>query len=296
MHATTDLVAVIIPTYNSGKFIQQTIQSVLAQVYRPIQIICVDDGSSDDTIPIIQNLSSNIEILHHRYAYTMGAPHSRNLGLSNTSAAYVAFLDHDDIWYPNKISEQIKILKALPNVALVHTNGYAIDENNNILYDLFDNDFREPQKPEALLLNCYIILSSVVVRRNIFKKVGYFDEDIRYASDHDMWLRIKETAECLYLPDRLIGYRRHSSQLSERRSMWEVGFTVLDKATKRYSYGDNMRKKRLAVLYYRLGNYDFRKGDYCSAVKNLLRALSLDPARSAKILYHLSMGKYPPHP
>ena len=280
-------VAAIIATYNSAKFIQRTILSALQQDYEPIEITVVDDGSTDDTVRKVERFAPRVRILHHPNKANLGPAASRNLGIKNTGADLIAFLDHDDMWHPTKIREQVTIFNNYPDVGLVHTNGYAIDEDDNILYELLPKDFNEPNQPEAILLNCYIKTpSSVIVRRNLLEKVGMFYEGFRLSSDHDLWIRMKEITIFYFLAKHLLGIREHSTRLSTQgeHAMWKAGFDVLERAMTRYPYGLRVKRKRLAVLYYRLGNWDLRNGHYQNAFKSFLSAFNLDPYRSIKVL------------
>ena len=280
-------VAAIIPTYNSADFIRKTILSALEQNYEPFEIIVVDDGSTDDTVRVVESFSPQLKMLHHPCQSRLGPSASRNLGIRSTKADLIAFLDHDDIWYPAKIREQVKIFDNYPNVGLAHVNGYTIDKNDNILYELLPKDFSEPHKPEAILLNCYIKSpSSVMVRRILLEKTGMFDTGIRSGSDHDLWIRMKEITDFYFLPKHLLGYRQHNNdQMSRQRGMWEGGFDILERATSRYPYGLGVKRKRRAVLHYRLGVWGLKRENYRAAFKNLLSAFILDPYRSIKVLF-----------
>jgi len=278
-------VAAIIPTYNSSKFIQKTIVSALQQDYEPIEIIVINDGSTDDTVRKVEDFAPRVRILHHPNKANLGPGVSRNLGIKSTDADLIAFLDHDDIWHPTKIREQATIFENYPDVGLVHTNGYAIDENDSILYELMPRDFREPDKPEAILLSCYIKTpSSVMVRRDFLERVGMFYQGFRIATDHDLWIRMKEITRFYFLAKHLLSYREHSTQQSRQRVMWEEGFDVLKRAISRYPYSLEVKRKRLAVLHYRLGMWDLMNRHYRDAVRHFCLAFVLDPYRSIKVL------------
>jgi glycosyltransferase involved in cell wall biosynthesis len=278
-------VAAIIPAYNSAKFIQKTILSALQQDYEPIEIIVINDGSTDDTVRKVEDFAPRVRILYHPNKANLGPGVSRNLGIKSTDADLIAFLDHDDIWHPTKIREQATIFENYPDVGLVHTNGYAIDENDSILYELMPRDFREPDKPEAILLSCYIKTpSSVMVRRDFLERVGMFYQGFRIASDHDLWIRMKEITRFYFLAKHLLSFREHGTQLSRQRAMWEAGFDVLKRATARYPYSLKAKKRRLAVLHYRLGMWDLMNRHYRRSFKNLFLAFVLDPYRSISIL------------
>ena len=278
-------IAVIIPCYNYSKYLQKTIESVLNQNYKDLEIVAIDDGSTDGTRKILESYLPKIRILSHPNNANLGAATSLNLGITETKSELITFLDSDDIWYPNKIEEQVKIFQKCSDVGLVYTNGYVIDESDNILYKLFPDGFREENISRKILLKCYIRTpSSVMVKREAFEKIGLFRPYLRNGQDHDMWIRMNEVTNFYYLPHLLIAYRKHPGQISSRRSSWEEGFVVLRDACKRYPYGLNLRRKRLAVLYYRLGEYDWNHNDYFRALNNYFLAGLLDPFRANDFL------------
>jgi glycosyltransferase involved in cell wall biosynthesis len=276
-------VAVIISCFNSAKFLRQTINSVLNQSYEPIEVIAVDDGSTDDTRKILESHGSRIQILSHPNNQNRGQAVGFNLAIQYASADLISMLDHDDIFYPDKVSKQVEIFQKYSDVGFVYVNGHAIDYNDKILYKLINDDFQERNFPENILLDCYVrSCSSVMFRKKLIEKVGQFNVDLRYATDHDMWIRMSETTKFHYIPDCLIGYRIHPNQLSLRRELWEDGFIILRDACNRFPYGKNVNRKRLAVLYYRLGDHDFKRQKYVQSFWYFLLAGLLDPVRSLK--------------
>lgn len=285
-------VAVIIPCYNSSKYLRKTLDSVLNQGYRYLEIVVIDDGSTDETRKILGSYLPKIRILSHPDNANLGPAASQNLGITQTESELIAFLDSDDIWYPNKTEEQVKIFEKYCDVGLVYTNGYVIDESDNILYELFPDGFRGENISSKILLKCYIKTpSSVMVRREAFEKSGLFQAYLRNSHDHDMWIRMIEVAKFYYLSQFLIAYRKRPGQMSSKRQQWEEGFTVLRDACQRYPYGFNLRRKRLAVLYYRLGEYDWSHNAYLSGLKNYFLAAMLDPFRAVKFIQNKTRVK-----
>jgi glycosyltransferase involved in cell wall biosynthesis len=284
-------VAVIIPCYNSSKYIQKTIESVLNQDYENLEVIAIDDGSTDETRKVLERYLPKIRILSHTNNANLGEAASVILGITQSKADLIAFLDHDDIWYPNKVKEQVKIFQKCSDVGLVYTNGYVIDESDNILYKLFPDDFQEENIPGKILLKCYIRTSScVMLKREIFEQIGSFQTGICIV-DHDIWVRMSEVAKFHYIPDVLTAYRKHRYQTSLKRKMWEDGIIILKEACKRYPYGVNLRRKRLAVLYYRLGKHDWGHNGYFRAVKNYFLAGIFDPFRAVDFILNKALSR-----
>ena len=284
-------VAVIIPCYNSSKYIQKTIESVLNQDYENLEVIAIDDGSTDETRKILEGYLPKIRILSHPNNANLGPAASQNLGITQTKSDLIAFLDHDDFWYPSKVEEQVKIFEKNPEAGVVYTNGYAVDENDKVLFKLFPDNFQEENICGKILLKGYIKTeSSIMVRREMFRQVGLLKTNL-LAADHDLYVRLSEVTKLYYIPDHLIAYRKHTEQLSLERQMWEDGFIILKEACKRYPYGINLKRKRRGVLYYRLGEYDWKNKDCLRALKNYCFAGILDPARAVAFVFNNILPK-----
>jgi glycosyltransferase involved in cell wall biosynthesis len=280
-------VSVIIPAYNRSDYIDQTILSVLNQSYPNIELIVVDDGSTDDTYEKIQAYGDKLTLLSHANRGNKGQSASINLGLAKVGGKYIAILDSDDYWELNKLQIQVLFLEKNMNVGLVYTNGYAVDANGDKLYPIYDNKHLEPNDPNMVLLDCYIALPvNSLVRREVYDIVGEFDETYRAAQDHDMLLRIAEVTELAYLPDSLWYYRRHGDSISSQQQglRWRYGFQILHNAKQRYPYRPSTIRKRLAVLNYRLGLCMLNERKRLNAFWYLFRAFSFDPLRSIKVL------------
>lgn len=255
---------------------------MLEQDYNKIEIICVNDGSADNTLEILNEYFPYVRILSHPGNINLGQAASLNLGISSTEADLIAFLDADDIWYPDKIKKQVEVFENHPAIGLVYTNGFAIDEIGEKLYQLISNGFREENIPGRILLDNYIRSpSSTMVRKNVFEKTGLFKVGLQ-SMDHDMWIKIGEKSKFYYLAECLMGYRIHIGQQSLKRRQWEDGFNILREASERYPYQFSVKRKRLAVLYYRLAENDWREGRYLRSLWNYMMAGIHDPKRAIR--------------
>jgi len=280
-------VTAILPCYNSARFLEQTLDSILGQSYPDVSVIAVDDGSTDDTPQVLGKYlaSGRLKMFSHEGNRNRGVAASMNLGLEMASSDLIAFIDHDDVWYPDKIRRQVEVFEQTPEVDMVYTNGDVINQYGKKMYSILGPSHRESNRPENLLLDCYIkSCSMVMVARKAMEKAGRFKEHL-LPTDHDMWLRLQEVATLHYLSDCLIGYRVHATQSSHKRKLWEDGFIILADALKRFPYSRAAAKKRLAVLHYRLAEHDLRSGKRIRSARNFLLSLYLDPARSLKHLY-----------
>ncbi len=123
-----------------------------------------------------------------------------------------------------------------------------------------------------------------MVRREIFEEISLFRPHL-YSTGHNMWVRIGEVRRFHYITESLTAYRKRPGQKSLDRRMWEDGFGILEEACKRYPYGKRLKRKRLGILYYRLGQYDWRHGDYLRGLKNYFLGGMSDPFRAFELIY-----------
>lgn len=281
------LVSVIIPAFNRSAYIDQTVRSVLDQTYPHVELIVVDDGSSDGTYECLQEYGDAIRLLTHERHVNKGQSAALNLGLSTARGDYIAILDSDDYWAPEKLENQVLYMEAHPDVGLVYCNGYHVDAEGKILYPFHPEGHVEPNDPNRVLLDCYMLLpQSSLVRTAVFRQAGYFDESLRAAQDHDMLIRIAELTTLAYQPEFWFYYRRHDGAISvnglERR--WRNGFRILEKARLRYPYRSSTIRKRRAVLNFRLGQVYWGEGRVARALPYLLKAGVLDPFRALGVV------------
>ncbi len=280
-------VSVIIPCYNRGKYIAQTIESVLNQTYPNIELIVIDDGCTDNSRELLENYSDLIRILEHPGRVNKGQSAALNLGLQSSNSDYVAFLDSDDLFTSEKIERQVNFLEENPQFGLVYANGHAIDENGKILYRIYEKHHREDSDPNRVLLDCYFLLpNNSLVRREALKKAGLFDETLRSAQDHDLAIRVAEVTKIAYMDEYLFFYRRHPDSISYRNAKlrWQNGYKILNKARSRYQYRFSTLLGRLAVLNFRLGQCYREEGNFLRAVPLFIAAGICDPLRSLSVL------------
>ena len=215
-------VSVVIPTYNCAKFLGRTIDSALRQTYRDFEIIVVDDGSTDGTQALIAAYEESI-----RYVYqtNQGASAARNAALSRASGEFIAYLDADDLWLPDKLSRQVEFLDAHSNCGFVHTDVSVIDEQDTVLHACFNRDTKrtipQGQCVRDLLLRSHIQTLTVVERRTAFDDAGKFDPRLPVAQDYLHWIGVGLQGYGVgYLPEPLGQYRwRAGSLMSSQRRL-----------------------------------------------------------------------------
>ena len=206
MTATMPLVSVVIPVYNGDRFLRDAIDSIRAQSYRPLEIIVVDDGSTDATRAVASHRAGEVQYVHQENA---GTPAARNTGLRMAQGTLIGFLDADDLWTDRKLASQVPRLMEAPAVEVIL--GYT---EVAALVAVEDRG-RAASRPAPLLT-----LGAALVRTSSFRKVGFFDETLRYCDDVDWFLRAKEAGLSLRIHDDVVQvYRRHDQNLTNQRDL-----------------------------------------------------------------------------
>lgn len=205
-------VSVIIPAYNSAQFIAETIQSVLAQTYGNYEIIVVDDGSTDTTMNVLNEFGDQIIVL----TKPNGGPASaRNLAIRNASGKYIAFLDADDLWIPEKLAEQVAFLEAHPEVGMTYAEAVMFEEVGGEKQVRGKIGFTGETSFCHLLLGDHIPNSTVLMRRNCVDSIGWLNErsDLIAVEDYEYWLRLAKAFPIRALAKPLAYYRVHAHNL-----------------------------------------------------------------------------------
>lgn len=214
------MISVIIPTFNRAKFLKEAIQSVLDQDYfhgldtaRLFEIIVVDDGSTDKTGEVVHSFAGDIRYI---YQENRGVSSARNVGLQHTRGDFIAFLDSDDLWKMDKIGVQMSLINTISRAMMCYT------EETWIRHGVFVNPKKRHQKYSGWIFDkvlplCLISLSSALFRREVFEKIGSFDEDFPVCEDYDFGIRLAHRYPVYFLTRPLIVKRGgHEDQLSQR--------------------------------------------------------------------------------
>ena len=225
-------ISIIIPTYNSAQYICEAIESVLNQTYKDFEIIVVDDGSTDNTKEVIKPYLNKIKYI---YQQNSGPSAARNRGIKEAKGEYIAFLDADDIWLPQKLELQIKFMEKEKEVGLIFSDMILFNEKgiikNSFLKEklffnklsikplsstekvIYDNVFN------ALLQENFIPTNTVIVKKECFNKVGFFDETLFSVEDRDMWLRIGLFYDIGFINFPLVLTRFHETNISANQEL-----------------------------------------------------------------------------
>ena len=293
---TPPTTSVVIATYNRADLVGKAISSVMAQTDPDFELIVVDDGSTDDTRQVVGAFRD--PRLRYHYQANSGLPASaRNAGIRLARGKYVAFLDSDDEWYPEKIRKTISILEATPGLGLVCHNEHIVQDGSVIDVNRCGPFVRDMYR-KLLLDGCALSTSATVVRKDLLDRVGGFDERPGFfcVEDYDLWLRLARIGvEMRFVPDILGRYRIHAENSSlgsgpgsiERfhanlRAVLSEHFATLREpsATESSKHRDNMVR-----TYHDCARQLQAGGEYDRAQRQILAGLAFHPLA---LLDHLS--------
>ncbi|MEQ9486133.1 glycosyltransferase [Coleofasciculus sp. F4-SAH-05] len=243
------IISVIIPAYNAEKTIQETVQSVLNQTFTDFELLIVDDGSKDATLDMIKRIPDpRIQVFSYPNA---GANVSRNRGLAQAGGEYVAFLDADDLWTPDKLEAQLKALQSNPDAAIAYSWTSFVDESGHFLHKGICATDTGNVYAKLLLVNFLESGSNPLIFRQSLVEIGGFDESLPACQDTDLYLRLAERYLFTVVPKIQVFYRRSSQSVSANIANLESAWlTVLERAfTNAPQSLQYLKRHSLANLY-----------------------------------------------
>jgi glycosyltransferase involved in cell wall biosynthesis len=273
-----DRISVIIPTYNASKYVTKAIDSVLVQDYINLEIIIIDDGSTDNTQKVLDNYKDKI-----RYVYqdNGGAAKARNTGIKLANGDYIAFLDADDLWLPDKLGKQMNFFNHYPQYSMVFTDmSHSVDDE--IVYKSYLKERRYKYVSngsiyENLLRECFIFTPTVMIKRKCFEKVGIFKEYLKISEDLDLWLRIADKYLIGFLDEPLVIRRKHETNLTGNRLLYiSSNIQMMEEIyikNKGHKIREKILKKELGYRYFQLGYYFFELSQQKQARNSFFKSL-----------------------
>ena len=211
------MVSIVITCYNYGKYLVGCVESVLGQTYQNIEIIIVNDGSTDDTDEIIKKYLSDPRVRYIKQK-NAGQANAKNTGIHNASGEFVAFLDADDVWEKDKLEKQLRCFDN-PDVGIVFCKAKYLDEDSRLIDFEMIPYYLQPHRgmvTEWLIFDNFVQFSSSMVRRKCFEQFGGFDESLKMGIDWDLWLRLSTAYQFDFVDEKLFYYRMgHSGQMSK---------------------------------------------------------------------------------
>lgn len=240
---TGSTISVVIPCYNGARYIRATLTSVLAQDWPNLEVIVVDDGSTDASAEIVTRDFPSVTLVRQANA---GVASARNLGIRRAGGQWVAFLDADDVWLPGKLTAQWQRLSTEPGTRMAYSAwqvwaseapapspedlaALLADSENAIRWD-GPSGWIYPQ----LLVDCVVWTSTVLAERSLFDEIGMFDPGLPVGEDYDLWLRASRVTPIARVPRPLALYRIHPASITKRAPAANYRAAVVERALARW--------------------------------------------------------------
>lgn len=272
------LVSIVLPTYNRAGLIGETIQSVIGQTYTHWELIVVDDGSEDDTESVVTGFAHN-QIRYTRISHTGRLGAVRNCGIKLAKGDYIAFVDSDDLWRPDKLAFQLSLSRQYPQASFVFSNGNQFGDGAIIPPDwdtLFVGKFFKAMVFENKFC---IYTSSFVFKKKVFEKIGPIKEHLVIDCDVDFFFRATYLFEGIFTNERLINIRKHSHNTSSNVSF--LPYTELIEIYRSF-YAEGWLTKTqhnmlAGAMYYKMARDLYKQRKRKSAFASFLKYNSLMP-------------------
>ena len=279
------LVSIIMPAFNAGKYIKKSIDSVLLQSYTNWELIIINDGSTDNTIYIVEQYNdSRIKILNQT---NQGVAQARNTGIFNSKGYYIAFLDSDDVWLENKLEVQIKFMVNNPNFILSYTDYYSFVNNEKIINNKQLLPFKIEKIEDKLLVFNFIPTLTVMVISPILKKLKGFDINLFGPEDWELWIRISDLGDFYFIDQKLAMYREHVGGISKNKFNQLLNEYKVLKLHVLQSGNVELIKCALWFHYLKFSNYYFSQKKIILSFKFYFKMIFLFPFKTENYTYPL---------
>lgn len=286
MNSSPPAVSIVVPVYNGVRLLPAALESAFKQTFQDFEIIVVDDGSTDGTRELLASYGDRIRAFHQQNG---GASSARNHGIREARGEYIAFLDSDDLWQPEKLAIQMVCLREHPDAGVCFTDLNYFDERNQ-----WSAEFKRVVPPsgmmfDAILRNHFISMSSVVVRRKCLDEVGLFDESLIGCEDYNLFLRLAQRYPFQFIAQPLIESRCHEGNLSNNLpQMCRDEIANVDKIAAMFPEMRIPRQELRHEIYYRFGQYHFDASDFKLARDCFASAIRCKPLSPRAYIYWLA--------
>ncbi|HXA18216.1 MAG TPA: glycosyltransferase family A protein [Thermoanaerobaculia bacterium] len=277
-NCTVTTISVIIPTYNYGRFLCDAIDSALAQTCPALEVIVVDDGSTDDTPRILADYGGRIRVIHQK---NLGVSAARNAGITAARGEYLSFLDSDDIWRPRKLECDVARLAADPTLGMVHCGAETFDNSGRTL-SISLTGLEGWIALDLLRLDREVIAapgSNVTVRRAAAEEAGGYDPGLQQAEDWDFCYRIACRYRAGFVPEVLVRYRQHGS--GNHHNIPRMEKNMLKALEKAFQSPDpavqSLRRHAYGSVHRILAGCYFESREPLLFLKHVVRSLRYDP-------------------
>ena len=306
-----ELLSVVIPCFNAARYIASAIDSVLEQQWPELEIVVIDDGSTDGSADLVAAGYPQVRVIRQANA---GVAEARNRGIREARGTWIAFLDADDLWLPGKLLAQSALLRADPTARMVYA-AWQVWQSEKPVPDAADRaallaGADDPARwsgasgwiyPE-LLLDCAVWTSTVVAHRALFDEIGAFDSGLRVGEDYDLWLRASRVTPILRVERPCALYRTHAASITHAAPRENYRSIVVSRAIARWGYGHERAgsaararvRRALANSWTDFAASSLNAGDLGRATRGALMSLRTDPTYGVgwKVLMKTALGAF----
>jgi glycosyltransferase involved in cell wall biosynthesis len=272
-------VSVIIPTYNRANLLPRAIKSVLNQTFQDFELIIVDDGSTDNTRKVVEEFQQKDSRIKYIFQENSGGPAKPiNSGIKNSKGEYIAILESDDEWLLEKLEKQIKVLEEFKNVGLVSCYAFRIFEDGT--KKLYKTPYLELFKKTKWKLFWekwgIISPSTIMIRKEVVEKIGFFDEKIKAGADVDFYLRCIKEFDFYFIDEPLVNYYESEESLSKKQ-FWKKWISEYEYILEKYKEDFKECKKAKSKFLRTLATCYLLEGNLEKSRKYLLEAILNHP-------------------
>jgi glycosyltransferase involved in cell wall biosynthesis len=285
MPPESPVVSVVIPAYNAAWCVGKAIDSVLAQDFSDLEIIVVNDGSSDDTASVLSRYAAPVRVVHQPNG---GLSNARNAGIGEARGEFIAFLDADDWWLPGKLSQQIALMRARPQLGFSSTAARVEDPAGQVINLWACAEWQDTFLAHLFQSNADVAGSgsAVIVRRTLFQQTGGFDPSLRSLEDIDMWMRLAAVADYACIETPLVVILKHPDSMSRNLDvMRDAAIRVMHK-------NRNLLPQSLRGGFWRAGmagihgdyaKWRYRSGRRSEALHDIFQIFRLAPIQRGRL-------------
>jgi glycosyltransferase involved in cell wall biosynthesis len=294
-------VSIVIPSYNSEKFIATTLDSVLGQTFKDIEVIVVDDGSTDTSPEIVRTYGAPIRLVPQKNS---GVSAARNRGISEAKGKFIGFIDSDDYWFREKLASQIGVFRTHPEVGVVYSSFHRWESDDQDCFPQPESFHFEGALDEIdleysgwvyhlFLLDCWMLTSTSIFRKEVFEKCGNFDSSLPCGEDWDLWLRIAREYPMIKLKTATTLYRQHKQQTTQVVRDIDYRSRLLTQTAEKWGLCSQDGRcidrhrylKQLATYHASFARSHLQNGKFSIAVNTYLNAWRCNPLNLKYLAY-----------
>ena len=283
------LVSVLMSSYNHEKYLSQAIESVLNQTFNDLELIIVDDASTDNSKKIIERYQANDRRLHAFFHdKNQGIPRTANDGLREAKGKFISFIGSDDVWLPHKLEKQLSIIKKHED-KIVWSEGQTISDKPELSGMPMTQFLSAPRQKsgnifQELLREDFVFGQSVLFKTEYAQEIS-FNETLRYVNDHLFFVELSKNHEFIFIKEPLAKYRLHSSNISIKNGDEWLKERIILRKLFLEKYSGEICVKSLADINFKIGFAFARLGKKKLARQSYLRAMRIDPLHANALLY-----------